>query len=203
MRQVFERSVKSRLFGLRALQGGHGGPIQAVAACWQGYCRVCAGALQRGQAVRIKGVGAVFPLGTQGQYSSTLSCFDQAFLRKCQLNPSKSLPVHETKSQGTHQIANAEVSQWCALPPGVCGQVIEAVISSACDMLQSGDIEQISMQPLGSLVVGRQRQAIFRPAHDLFSARQMHPDDVGESMWTPHESGEQHPRADAHRYITM
>jgi len=159
MRQVFERAVKIRLFGLRALQGGQGGPIQAVGSCWQGYFRVCAGALQRGHAIRINQIGTIFA----GDDRTVLASFDAAFLRKCDLRAPKSLPVHQTTSQGAHQIANAEVSQWCELAPGICGQVIEAVISTACEMLQSGDIQHINMRPLGSLSVGPQRQAIFRP----------------------------------------
>jgi len=74
MRQVFEGAIRGRLFGLRALQGGVGGPIAAVARCLQGYCRVCAILAQRGQALRIGGLGSIFP------------------------------------DQGTHKIANAEVS---------------------------------------------------------------------------------------------
>lgn len=116
MRKIYERAVKGRLFGLRALQhraGRVGGPVEAVADCWNGYCRVCLGSLQRGQAIHIPNIGGIWPC--HGQDGPTLSCsFEQAFLRRCEvtLKSTTSLPIHlhQGRSQGTHLVSNAEVS---------------------------------------------------------------------------------------------
>lgn len=116
MRKIFERAVKGRLFGLKALQkkvGGVGGPVEAVAQCWRGYCRVGLSAVSRDQAVHVPTILCIWPPDRKdGQLHAT---FDQAFLRRCELaQPKTSLPIHlhQARSQGTHQIAHAEV-QYC------------------------------------------------------------------------------------------
>lgn len=114
MRKIYERAVKGRLFGLRALQhkaGRVGGPVEAVADCWNGYCRVCLGSLLRGQAIHIPNIGGIWPC--HGQDGPILSCsFEQAFLRRCEVTQARtSLPIqlHQGRSQGTHLVSNAEV----------------------------------------------------------------------------------------------
>jgi hypothetical protein len=129
MRKIFERAVKGRLFGLKALQkkvGRVGGPVEAVAECWRGYCRVCLGAVSREQPVHFPSIGSFWPPDRKDDQMHVT--FDQAFLRRCGLAPPKtSLPIHlhQARSQGTHQIANAEVQHrlavsirgvHCALP---------------------------------------------------------------------------------------
>lgn len=41
-----------------------------------------------------------------------------------------------------------QVAQWCDLPPGVCGQVVEAIFSTTMELLQKGNMQQLDMREI-------------------------------------------------------